>query len=705
MPVANIAPNKRYLATSQNEPFFVLGVNYNGYFDRTWRMWGSDWFDRELIARDFGKAKHSGFNTVRLAVDADLAQDIKQDEFKKLDHVLEVAQAEQLSIILTLNDSHDLDLEAVGQLDAKLCQHYADHSTILAYDLESEPTFRSLAAAIYPAASQPDIQTSKLIDHYGVQVHQDKVADLRTRRHLPAHLNDEAAFHYVNALRLFRKYQAALQTYEREGRGTPFDFMVSDEAAPWYPLISTLETLVECWLATRIKSIREAGCQHLLTVGWSQLLFSLLPANRLLDFQSYQQAVPLSLLGFNTTLAHLGNLRRSFPEHPILLSGFGWSNQTPSQQSVDSRLTALYETATFAYLRADSFAGGCKSILNDVEEADGHEAHLGVFETGNQVKPIGNLIERFAEACSTVHEQALYFSAIRDVQSGLTYRFDLPQQITVGGHTYQDNAISWQAADLTGHCFIKRDLEQLIVEATSSGQLSLDPWNVVPIWNKGREANVYRVYSDSSRTLHTTALPSETVTLSLQPGAQYLIKMGFEPAEQTIGSSQLEPKLGEHVLLLANSDSYLGAALPYIRRFAPDLSFAPDEVAGRWSYISVVATPEEISDDVLDDMRSLGVAVVERLMADTPEETANLLDELAQQGQRFLTPHPTVAMNGMADDQEAYHVQPGDSLSKIATKLYGDFQLGQLIYQANQDQIINPRHLPVGLELRIPDPS
>lgn len=700
MPLANIAPNKRYLTTSHDEPFFVLGVNYNGYFDRTWRMWGSDWFERDLIARDFGKAKHSGFNTIRLAVDADLAQDITQGEFKKLDHVLEVAATEQLSVILSLNDSHDLDLEAVSQREAKLCQHYADHSTILAYDLESEPTFRSLAAALYPTNAQPDIQTSALIDHYGVQVAQDTVADLRNRRHLPTHLDDQAAFYYVNGLTLFQKYQAALQTYQREGRGTPFDFMVSDEAAPWYPLISTLETLVERWLTTRIQSIREAGCQHLLTVGWSQLLFALLPANRLLDFQSYQQVVPLSLLGFNTNLTHLANLRRAFPEHPILLSGFGWSNQT-----ADPRLTGLYETATLSYLRADAFAGGCKSTLNDVEEADGHEAHLGVFKVGEQVKPIGNLVERLAASWSTVQEQGLYFSAIRDVQSGLTYRCDLPQQIIVGGHTYQDNAISWQANALTGHCFIKRDLEQLIIEASSSGQLSIDPWNLVPIWNKGRESNVYRVYSDSSRTLHTTALPSETVTLALQPGAQYLIKMGFEPADQPAGSAQLEPKLGEHVLLLANSDSYLGAALPYIRRFAPDLSFASDEVAGRWSYISVVATPEEISDDSLDGMRSLGATVVERLIADTPEKTATLLDGLAQQGQRFLTPHPTVTMNGGADQQEAYHVQPGDSLSKIATKLYGDFQLGPLIYQANQDQIINPRHLPVGLELRIPDPS
>ena len=67
----------------------------------------------------------------------------------------------------------------------------------------------------------------------------------------------------------------------------------------------------------------------------------------------------LSLAGFNTNVAHLQGLRRAFPNHPITFGEFGWSNQSSrnpaNSQPVSGELTALYEAAMHAYLRANGF--------------------------------------------------------------------------------------------------------------------------------------------------------------------------------------------------------------------------------------------------------------------------------------------------------------------------------------------------------------
>lgn len=51
---------------------------------------------------------------------------------------------------------------------------------------------------------------------------------------------------------------------------------------------------------------------------------------------------------------------------------------------------------------------------------------------------------------------------------------------------------------------------------------------------------------------------------------------------------------------------------------------------------------------------------------------------------------------------ETYTVKPGDSLSKIAKKKYGNANLWKLIYEANQGRIKNPDLIQVGWELKIP---
>ncbi|HEY8164429.1 MAG TPA: LysM peptidoglycan-binding domain-containing protein [Gemmatimonadaceae bacterium] len=56
-----------------------------------------------------------------------------------------------------------------------------------------------------------------------------------------------------------------------------------------------------------------------------------------------------------------------------------------------------------------------------------------------------------------------------------------------------------------------------------------------------------------------------------------------------------------------------------------------------------------------------------------------------------------------ADTGKTYTVKSGDSLSKIAKRLYGDANKWHRIYEANRDKIKNPDLIYPGQEFTIPD--
>jgi hypothetical protein len=722
MALVKVTADKRHLVDPKGAPFFALGVNYAGYYDRAWKMWEPDQFDPDLIARDFRKAQHSGFNTIRLFVHSALIRQIHQGDFSRLDHTLSMAQDHNLLVLLTLNDSHNLNLAQVAEIDTKIAERYRDVPTVFGYDLENEPVFYNLAAALYPEGHTAPIQTSQLIDHYGSRVSREEAADLQRQRRLPGHLDPELAFYYANALRIFLEYNEAVNHFVRQGKGTLVDFLFSAEAEPWYPLITVLDGTVEAWLRARIDPIRAAGCHQLLTVGWNWLHFAGLPANRLLDFQEYHHYSSLSYQGFETNSAHLQSLRRAFPKHPLIFGEFGWSNQSGTNPSssrlIDATLTGLYEMATYAYLRTNGFAGGFKWMLNDIQiDHNPYEAGFGVFGLEDRPKPIRDLIHRFSQDCLALDQQG-NFSTRRDLETGLSYRLNLPGKTALGGHIYQDETLSWLGEGIA-HCFINTQKRELVVDALGSGRLSLAPWEFIPSWNRARETCLYRVYSDQRRTRQHSFGPEQTVVFDVRPGAQYALAMGAETAIYPLpeDAPQVDPKPGEHVLLLADADQYLPAALKYIRRFGPDFTFAANEVAGRWAYVTVVAPPDQISEELLDRFRGQGAQLVERVVGDTLEQTQSMLEEMASRGQRFLSAvapippqeepptEPEEEVPPSDGHQQTYIVQPGDTLGKIAKEMYGDFRLWPLIFEANRGQISNPSLIRVGIELQIPEPE
>lgn len=58
---------------------------------------------------------------------------------------------------------------------------------------------------------------------------------------------------------------------------------------------------------------------------------------------------------------------------------------------------------------------------------------------------------------------------------------------------------------------------------------------------------------------------------------------------------------------------------------------------------------------------------------------------------------------GAPQDEVMHSVEPGDSLSRIAKKYYGDASKWKMIYEANRDLIKNPDLIHPGQVFRIPE--
>ncbi|GIK41044.1 MAG: hypothetical protein BroJett011_48770 [Chloroflexota bacterium] len=183
------------------------------------------------------------------------------------------------------------------------------------------------------------------------------------------------------------------------------------------------------------------------------------------------------------------------------------------------------------------------------------------------------------------------------------------------------------------------------------------------------------------------------------------IRAALRAADEAEPQPQPEPEIpstvapGEHVLLLPDTDKYFNAAMAYIWKFQPDVSFAVDEARGRWPYVTVVGNPETISDDQLARLRVGGAKLVQRIAGDPPAAQTTL-DKLAETGLRFLTKSDQPAPP--PGSWRTYTVQPGDTLSLIARQLYGDAQLWPAIFEANPDILSDPSRLRPGQVLKIP---
>lgn len=102
--------------------------------------------------------------------------------------------------------------------------------------------------------------------------------------------------------------------------------------------------------------------------------------------------------------------------------------------------------------------------------------------------------------------------------------------------------------------------------------------------------------------------------------------------EQPVKPPITPPQSGEHVIVVPDTEAYLNAALGYIWKFQPDVSFNTQVVPTKWQYITVIGT---IDGGLLQTYQQYGARLVQHIAGDaiTVQE---ILDNLVVKNERFL---------------------------------------------------------------------
>lgn len=126
-----------------NIPYQIKGINY--YPQETpWDTFGTN-FNLDSITKDFKRVKEMHLNTVRIFVGyQDFgAAEVIPEKLEKLKKVLDLAQENELKVIVTLFDFYGnyevLDWTLTHRHAEQVVSAFKDHPAILAWDVKNEP--------------------------------------------------------------------------------------------------------------------------------------------------------------------------------------------------------------------------------------------------------------------------------------------------------------------------------------------------------------------------------------------------------------------------------------------------------------------------------------------------------------------------------------------------------------------------------------
>jgi hypothetical protein len=448
-------PPRAWIAPRGGAPFFVVGANYEGATDRAWAMWEDDKFDVGLIDADFARARSLGINTLRIFVQRPLRDDINAGDFSKLDEVMQLARRHSLLIILTFSDWAEPDLARAGALNARIAARYKDNPQILAYDAKNEPQFTDIVGAIYPTTTAAvPLQSPELVAHYGERISRDQIGEYRQstegRAIVPARMSNDQAYALGNYYKLYLEFLNDGAEWVGDHAGTTsIDYIASPDSAAWQPYIAALDATLGLWVSTQMDQVRAADPGRSVTVGYSNIILAAMPSNRALSFQSVHRFTSHGSSGLNATFRVLDGLQRSFPNHPILLEEFGYPGQVKASDGgvtgYDPRTTANLESAVWAYLYANGFAGGAKWMLNNFSEGyDPAQNSYGLFDNGNQPKHTAHALRQLSGLFARTAPGEM--SPVRpEASSASSFSYGAKGALIVGGKVYTSTAVMYQA--------------------------------------------------------------------------------------------------------------------------------------------------------------------------------------------------------------------------------------------------------------------
>lgn len=475
-----IHTDMKHLARADGRPFFVLGYNYEGPYDRAWQMW--DLFDAELIASDLARARGGGANTVRIFVQQPLPSEIASGNFSKLDRVIDLAARNGLYVLLTLSDYDPRDLAALADTNRRIAEYYRGNPTVLAFDLRNEPQFLTLATATYPAGP-PALQRTDTIGIYGERVGRDAVPGFRTSadgRILPSWWSDEQVYIYANQLALYRAFLADAERWAGATGHSVVDFPSSAEASSWQAFWNAMDDTLTAWISSQSSAIRTADPDRLLTIGWSNVLLARLPANgAMLDVMSLHRFPRPSAAAGNQVLDIAAALRRAFPNRPLILEEIGIPTSDTNPENA-----AAIEMGMALRAYSEGYAGFLKWMLTDLPPVGNpREDSFGALRIDASPKPIFHAMGAFGTYLANTGAPASGSVSFWDRSDGASYSFIARDARYYAAQEVGGPDLSFRL-DAPGQLLLRKR-GAVYVLSTQPGSLSIDLKSLMAAWNGG----------------------------------------------------------------------------------------------------------------------------------------------------------------------------------------------------------------------------
>jgi hypothetical protein len=415
-------------------PVFLLGVNYEGHTDRAWLMWEENKYDAALIDSNLALVERAGLNVVRIFVSKALRDNINANNWSKLDKVVELAKQRNLKLLIAFNDYDEPNLQKEADLNRKVVQRYKGNNTIFGYDFKNEPQFGDIIPAEFPADMVVPLQDGAFIKHYSERMTNDEVKAWRQTAQgkaiIPARLNEQRAYFYANAYRLWQEFlsESGKWVTSRSGKNS-LDYIDSPDSSKWKVYLEALSGTVGKYIEVRQGGIRAGDASAITTIGWSNIILAKMAANADMTFVSLHRFVSEGISGLNTTIALLENLRQTFPGRPVVLEEFGYSNGRSDGTKVDLKLTANYEMALWLYLYSNGFAGGFKwQLTNFPPGFNNVENNFGLLDDNTQPKPSYHALRGFTTSVLSQNYQGKFTSqSIQASGTNVEYSFAGPQ--------------------------------------------------------------------------------------------------------------------------------------------------------------------------------------------------------------------------------------------------------------------------------------
>ena len=412
---------------------YLSGINYEGPADRPWHMWEAGKWNPMLIAADFDAAAATGYKVLRIFVQDPLTEQILAGQFGHLDTVVALARQRDLRLLISFNDSHDLNMTQVTAIERALAAHLAGNATIFGYDLQNEPGVQEIVGAIYPPGAGVALDNPALFKRYGQVISLAAVKAQRAAgkwRDAPfTQMSDKQVYDYLNAATILDNFLSANPNYP-----------TTAPADSWLPLLAAANQTLATFINTQMRALRAADPAHLITLGYNSPFWSSFSANEALSFRSiHLYPTSLNWDAIHNSLHYFEDLK-GIAQTPLVLGEYGFSTAFQA-----GSVASVQETAMSLYLRVIGGAGDLKWVLNDDTVGyNPYENGLGLFGAGGAAKP-GFYVMRELNAYFAGPHQAGGVRMNSTGATGVGYLYSAPDAFGVSGGSYSDARLTYLA--------------------------------------------------------------------------------------------------------------------------------------------------------------------------------------------------------------------------------------------------------------------